>query len=109
MHFPWKVLDSTWQPRKGTSTHNRPFRLRNRLKSHDPKTNPGGFWTAVLVAFLRWNLFTYRDLWDWLDHPFEVLPVEPQPVQDVLPLEGLGQHLATQKGNLDSQPAILAP
>ena len=62
-----------------------------------------------LVAFLRWNLFTYRDLWDWLDHPFEVLPVQPELVQDVLPLPGLGQHLSTQKGNLNSQSAISAP
>lgn len=23
-----------------------------------------------LVAMLRWNLFTYRDLWQWLDNPF---------------------------------------
>lgn len=30
-----------------------------------------------LVALLRWNLFTYRDLWAWLDQPFETPPVEP--------------------------------
>ena len=24
-----------------------------------------------LVALLRMNLFTYRDLWSWLDHPFK--------------------------------------
>ena len=24
-----------------------------------------------LVAFLRWNLFTYRDLWQWIDSPFD--------------------------------------
>lgn len=27
-----------------------------------------------LVAFLRWNLFTYRDLWEWIDKPFDVMP-----------------------------------
>ncbi len=27
-----------------------------------------------LVALLRWNLFTYRDLWAWLDAPFETPP-----------------------------------
>ena len=27
-----------------------------------------------LVAILRMNLFTHRDLWAWLDKPFEVLP-----------------------------------
>jgi len=26
-----------------------------------------------LVAMLRWNLFTYRDLWIWLDEPFNTL------------------------------------
>jgi hypothetical protein len=28
-----------------------------------------------LVALLRMNLFTHRDLWAWLNKPFEVLPV----------------------------------
>jgi len=28
-----------------------------------------------LVALLRLNLFTHRDLWAWLDKPFDVLPV----------------------------------
>jgi len=46
-----------------------------------------------LVAFLRWNLFTYRDLWEWIDNPFEVLPMGPEPVQYVLRLPGLGQHI----------------
>jgi hypothetical protein len=46
-----------------------------------------------LVAFLRWNLFTYRDLWEWIDKPFDVLPITPGPVQNVLPFKGLGQHL----------------
>jgi len=30
-----------------------------------------------LVAFLRWNLFTYRNLWHWIDRPFDVLPIVP--------------------------------
>lgn len=46
-----------------------------------------------LVAFLRWNLFSYRNLWDWLDSPFEVLPIVPNSVQQPLPLAGIGQHL----------------
>jgi hypothetical protein len=29
-----------------------------------------------LVALLRWNLFSYRDLWEWLDRPFDT-PPEP--------------------------------
>ena len=45
-----------------------------------------------LVAFLRWNLFTYRDLWKWIDDPYDVLPWEPQSVQLQLPLAVCGQH-----------------
>lgn len=30
-----------------------------------------------LVAMLRYNLFTYRDLWLWLDNPFEVPAIVP--------------------------------
>ena len=30
-----------------------------------------------LVALLRLNLFTYRDLWDWLANPLAVPPLEP--------------------------------
>jgi len=47
-----------------------------------------------LVAFLRWNLFTYRDLWDWIDSPFDTVPQQVEPVQNLLPFKGLGQHLA---------------
>ena len=54
-----------------------------------------------LVAFLRWNLFTYRDLWEWIDHPFDTLPIVPGPVQDDLPLPGLGQQMPFRKGNLN--------
>ena len=28
-----------------------------------------------LVAMLRYNLFTYRDLWVWIDQPYEPPPV----------------------------------
>jgi hypothetical protein len=28
-----------------------------------------------LVAMLRYNLFTYRDLWSWIGNPFEPPPV----------------------------------
>lgn len=34
-----------------------------------------------LVALLRMNLFTHRDLWAWLNKPFGVLPVSYQPEQ----------------------------
>jgi len=45
-----------------------------------------------LVAFLRWNLFTYRDLWEWIDRPFDVHPFQQEPVQYPLWAPGLGQH-----------------
>jgi hypothetical protein len=34
-----------------------------------------------LVALLRWNLFTYRDLWKWIDEPFETPPEGPPDTQ----------------------------
>ena len=30
-----------------------------------------------LVALLRWNLFTYRDLWAWINHPLDTPPESP--------------------------------
>jgi hypothetical protein len=54
-----------------------------------------GWSLSNLVAFLRWNLFTYRDLWDWIDNPFETIPIAPGPVQNLIPFRGaeFGQHL----------------
>jgi hypothetical protein len=34
-----------------------------------------------LVALLRMNLFTHRDLWTWLNKPFDVLPIPYEPEQ----------------------------
>jgi len=34
-----------------------------------------------LVALLRMNLFTHRDLWDWINKPFEIPPVPYEPDQ----------------------------
>jgi hypothetical protein len=33
-----------------------------------------GWSFSNLVYFLRMNLFVYRDLWEWLNHPFIVVP-----------------------------------
>ncbi|MDA2920900.1 hypothetical protein MYX76_15650 [Desulfobacterota bacterium AH_259_B03_O07] len=30
-----------------------------------------------LVAMLRYNLFTYSDLWEWIDDPFETPAIVP--------------------------------
>jgi len=46
-----------------------------------------------LVAFLRWNLFTYRNLQDWINDPFQSPPLEPEPLQISLFSVGLGQHV----------------
>ena len=29
------------------------------------------------LAMLRYNLFTYRNLWEWIDSPYEVPPLVP--------------------------------
>ena len=39
-----------------------------------------------LVALLHWNLFTYRDLWSWIDDPFQTPPLIPGPEQLALNL-----------------------
>jgi hypothetical protein len=36
-----------------------------------------------LVALLRWNLFAYRDLWQWINRPFDTPPESP-PLQPEL-------------------------
>jgi hypothetical protein len=43
-----------------------------------------GWSLSNLVAMLRYNLFTYRDLWMWLDNPFETPPIVPSAEQLVL-------------------------
>jgi len=40
-----------------------------------------GWSFSTLASMLRMNLFTYRDLLDWLRDPFMVPPLEPQPEQ----------------------------
>lgn len=43
-----------------------------------------GWSLSNLVAMLRYNLFTYRDLWAWLNNPFETPPIVPEVEQLVL-------------------------
>lgn len=40
-----------------------------------------GWSLSNLVAMLRYNLFTYRDLWAWIDNPYEVPPIVPDAEQ----------------------------
>ena len=46
-----------------------------------------------LVSLLRLNLFTYRDLEEWLNDPFETPPQFPMPKQLPLDLFGFGQPI----------------
>jgi hypothetical protein len=46
-----------------------------------------GWALSNLVALLRWNLFTYRDLWAWIDKPFDTPQVAPQYSQMELVLD----------------------
>jgi len=39
-----------------------------------------------LVALLRLNLFTYRDLWEWIDLPTEPPPLV-YPISEILKLD----------------------
>lgn len=43
-----------------------------------------GWAVSNLVALLRWNLFSYRDLWQWVDRPYDTPPEPAGPVQLVL-------------------------
>jgi Transposase DDE domain len=40
-----------------------------------------------LIALLRWHLFTYRDLWQWIDRPFDTPPEAPPDLQPWLFLD----------------------
>jgi len=51
-----------------------------------------------LVSLLRLNLFTYRDLKEWLLHPLGTPPLVPEPVQLTLPLTGFGQLSSGARG-----------
>jgi len=44
-----------------------------------------GWALSNLVALLRWNLFNYRDLWAWIDDPYETPPQIGGPEQLLLP------------------------
>jgi hypothetical protein len=53
-----------------------------------------GWALSNLVALLRWNLFTYRDLWKWLDEPYETPPEISPPRQLSLPAFNLDSRIA---------------
>jgi Transposase DDE domain/Domain of unknown function (DUF4372) len=45
-----------------------------------------GWSLSNLIALLRMNLFTHRDLWAWLEQPFEGPPILAGPLQEALAL-----------------------
>jgi len=50
-----------------------------------------GWAFANCVYLFRMNLFTYRDLFEWLQSPFSTEPIAPMPEQLQLPIPSLGQ------------------
>lgn len=52
-----------------------------------------GWSMSNLVALLRWNLFSYRNLLDWINDPFKTPPISPAPQQLDFILTGFGQQL----------------
>lgn len=57
------------------------------------KLSTFGWSLSNLIAMMRFNLFTYRDLIEWLNHPYETPPDLPDDGQLVLPGLGLGQQV----------------
>jgi hypothetical protein len=56
-----------------------------------------------LVSMLRLNLFTYRDLLEWLHYPFQTPPLIPGNLQ--LSLQ-FGQLATFTKGDLNLKPSF---
>ena len=50
-----------------------------------------------IAKLLKLNLFTYRDLTDWLNYPFGTEPIIPQAEQLFLPISGVGQPRPKRK------------
>ena len=61
-----------------------------------------GWSLSTLAAMLRWNLFSHRDLWDWVDNPYGPSPDETTWEHPSLFDNALGQHLAFPKGGTSS-------
>jgi hypothetical protein len=57
-----------------------------------------GWSLSNMACMLRMNLFTYRDLFDWLHDPFRTPPVIPLPQQLSLSFSRFGQPIAVKKG-----------
>jgi hypothetical protein len=49
-----------------------------------------------LVALLRWNLFTYRNLWKWVNNPYNTPPQPTEYRQLPLPFSGSTSSIKRQ-------------
>lgn len=61
-----------------------------------------GWSLSNTAAMLRLNLFTYRDLIEWLRNPLQQPPLTPGHLQLVIPLPGLGQPEVLNRGTLST-------
>jgi len=68
-----------------------------------------GWSLSNLVALLRMNLFAYRDLWQWLNDPFEGPPLLNIQLQAKLQFQQLGQHMIKKTGNLFYEMNKISP
>lgn len=58
------------------------------------------------ASMLRLNLFTYRDLMEWLHYPFSTDPIFILPEQLLFPLPYIGQPRPSKRGNLNPENTI---
>jgi len=65
-----------------------------------------GWSLSNMVSMLRMNLFTYRDLLDYLDDPFKIPPILATAQQLFLAFAQIGQPTAIQRGNIVSESVI---
>jgi hypothetical protein len=61
-----------------------------------------------LAALLRFNLLSYRDLWAWLDAPFEIPTVVAEGEQLTLLEQNVGQHEGGPHWHSNPQPVLIA-
>jgi hypothetical protein len=51
-----------------------------------------GWALSNLVALLRWNLFTYRNLWEWINRPYDTPPESALSQGELFELDSMPGH-----------------
>jgi hypothetical protein len=46
-------------------------------------------WILFKIALQRWNLFTYRSLWEWINRPFDTPPETPPEQLELFDLDSI--------------------